>query len=162
MNANQKSKYQNEAKVIVTWTTQCGIKNRTRFNLFDARERLTFLDAEELRTRECAPTDSGVIRFNYEAEANAIATVFGISRDERLKTPKPAPGRSAEYLRAVDALESIKANAERIAGLIPDSYDGVLAFDGSPAGFAAMRRYRKLEAIRDYLSNLCEALDNAE
>ena len=37
-----------------------------------ALQRLAWLDEQEARTRELAPTDSGSVRFDYRAESEGI------------------------------------------------------------------------------------------
>jgi hypothetical protein len=43
-----------------------------------ARERLAVLDADESRTMQLAPTDSGDVRFAYNAEAKAIRAALAV------------------------------------------------------------------------------------
>jgi len=49
------------------------------FSEEQARQRLAYLDADEARTREVAPTDSGDVRHNYNREAEAIRALLKIS-----------------------------------------------------------------------------------
>ena len=55
------------------WTDRHGnIQHRDFSTTEEAAYRLIWLDSQESKTRKYAPTDSGDVRFNYCAEADAI------------------------------------------------------------------------------------------
>lgn len=64
--------------VAIEWIGRNGVKRgRTFVNRESAAERLAELDRIEAETRESMPTDSGDVRFNYNAEADAIRAAIG-------------------------------------------------------------------------------------
>lgn len=60
----------------VKYVTRHGATFSKRLTRQQAIERLAYLDQDERNTRANAPTDSGAVRFNYLAEADAIRAAF--------------------------------------------------------------------------------------
>ncbi len=62
--------------ISYTWTDRRGNKYNAKHSLATAAQRLSYLDADELKTQRVAPTDSGDVRFSYNAEAAAIRSAI--------------------------------------------------------------------------------------
>lgn len=56
----------------ITYRTRLGQTVEKWFSTDQMEERLKYLEEDERKTRELAPTDSGDVRYNYCAEADSI------------------------------------------------------------------------------------------
>lgn len=83
----------------ISFRDQVGNEYVKWFDIEGAQARLNYLDAAEVRTLECAPTDSGNTRFTYCREAALLREhLTQLSRLGYCPLPPEAP-KAAAYFR---------------------------------------------------------------
>jgi fido (protein-threonine AMPylation protein) len=86
--ANTKNKHSmNTTEYATEYTTTTGKVIDVSFpSLEEACKRLALLNIQEMNTKSYAPTDSGSVRANHQAEASAILALL-VALHRRLITP---------------------------------------------------------------------------
>jgi hypothetical protein len=102
----------------IKWVTRNGQKIVQTMTVQQATKRLEYLNEVERKTVECAPTDSGQTRFDYNQEAKAIREALSLGSlkmhvtafDKQLEAERAQ--RLANDFALLDAQSEISALAK--------------------------------------------------